>query len=53
MVFDSFHLLILKMIWQDISSLSSKKSKIKKKGGDGISVAPDSAELQGQCMLGS
>ncbi|KAL2977038.1 hypothetical protein AAZX31_13G042900 [Glycine max] len=33
----------------DISSLSSKKSKIKKKGGDGISVAPDSAELQGQC----
>ncbi|KAG4911704.1 hypothetical protein JHK82_052305 [Glycine max] len=31
----------------DISSLSSKKLKVKKKGGDGISLAPDSAELQG------
>ncbi|XP_047165717.1 sister chromatid cohesion protein SCC2 isoform X1 [Vigna umbellata] len=31
----------------DISTLSSKKSKVKKKGGDGISIAPDSAELQG------
>jgi len=31
--------------------LSSKKSKVKKKGGDGISIAPDSAELQGWCML--
>ncbi|XP_020223012.1 sister chromatid cohesion protein SCC2 [Cajanus cajan] len=31
----------------DISTLSSKKSKVKKKSGDGISIAPDSAELQG------
>ncbi|KAJ1398768.1 Zinc finger, PHD-type [Sesbania bispinosa] len=30
----------------DISTLSSKKSKVKKKGGDGISIAPDPAELQ-------
>ncbi|TKY50194.1 Nipped-B protein [Spatholobus suberectus] len=31
----------------DISTLSSKKSRVKKKGGDGISIAPDSADLQG------
>ncbi|RDX75201.1 Sister chromatid cohesion protein SCC2, partial [Mucuna pruriens] len=31
----------------DTFTLSSKKSKVKKKGGDGISIAPDSAELQG------
>ncbi|KAK7266529.1 hypothetical protein RIF29_19175 [Crotalaria pallida] len=30
----------------DISTLSSKKSKLKKKGGNGISVVPDPAELQ-------
>ncbi|XP_073221150.1 sister chromatid cohesion protein SCC2 isoform X2 [Cicer arietinum] len=30
----------------DISILSSKKSKVKKKGGDVISIAPDPAELQ-------
>ncbi|KAK7271858.1 hypothetical protein RJT34_28101 [Clitoria ternatea] len=30
----------------DISTLSSKKSKVKKKAGDGISIAPDPAELQ-------
>ncbi|KAL1338205.1 sister chromatid cohesion protein SCC2 [Arachis hypogaea] len=30
----------------DISTLSSKKSKVRKKGGDGISVGPSSAELQ-------
>ncbi|KAF7803063.1 sister chromatid cohesion protein SCC2 isoform X1 [Senna tora] len=30
----------------DISMLSSKKSKVKKKGGDGISVGSDSAEIQ-------
>jgi hypothetical protein len=36
------------MIWQDISTLSSKKSKLKKKGGNGISIEPDPATLQGR-----
>lgn len=31
----------------DISMLSSKKSKVKKKGGDGISAGSDSTEIQG------
>ncbi|KAK7316299.1 hypothetical protein VNO77_35233 [Canavalia gladiata] len=30
----------------DISTLSSKKSKVKKKGGDGISITPNPTELQ-------
>ncbi|MED6181067.1 hypothetical protein PIB30_015983 [Stylosanthes scabra] len=30
----------------DIAMLSSKKSKVRKKGGDGVSVGPSSAELQ-------
>ncbi|KAE9612620.1 putative chromatin regulator PHD family [Lupinus albus] len=30
----------------DIVTLSSKKSKLKKKGGNGVSIAPDAAELQ-------
>ncbi|MCI00615.1 nipped-B-like protein-like, partial [Trifolium medium] len=34
----------------DISTLSSKKSKVKKKAGNGLSIAPDPAELQGLCM---
>lgn len=33
--------------------LCSKKSKVKKKGGDGASVALDPAELPGQSMAGS
>lgn len=41
------------MIWQDISTVSSKKSKVKKKGSDGVSIAPDGAQLQGQCMTGT
>ncbi|KAI9121027.1 hypothetical protein K1719_008060 [Acacia pycnantha] len=36
----------------DISMLSSKKSKVKKKGGDGISAVPDSAEIQGAIIGG-
>ena len=35
------------MIWQDISTTSSKRSKVKKKGGDGIPLGPNTAELQG------
>lgn len=42
-----FNLLIFKVNWQDISMLSSKKSKVKKKGGDSVSAVSDSAEIQG------